>query len=378
MEGQDLAMGTKILFQNRPNCFTQRGGDTSLMERLAEELTKRGYQIDYDFSPNARPEDYALVHLFNFATPEISEHHARKAVAAGVPFVVTTLYEDWPLFFNKMHLFAEVMLAYVTHGQKEEHWLELRAAIAQAESRAPANNQFAASNAAALFVTGEAEATALRRDYGQGAEEMSGRLNAASPALKIHTAYLGCEISETEASPELFISEYGISDFILCVGRLEARKNQLLLLKALEDVDLPLVFACGDFAYDERYAAACRSFKRKGQTIFLKQLSAEMLCSAFTAAKVHALPSWYELPGLVSIEAARYGCNVVASDYGTARDYLGSSAFYCAPDNPEDIKNAVLAAFHSENSPSLKKAVQRFTWSEHAAEVEQVYRQILS
>ncbi|MCB0311507.1 MAG: glycosyltransferase, partial [Bdellovibrionales bacterium] len=170
--------------------------------------------------------------------------------------------------------------------------------------------------------------------------------------------------------------EYGVRDFVLCVGRIESRKNQLMLLKALEDSELTVVLAGGGFTYQPEYDQAVRRFVRKGRTIVLDKLSPEMLASAYCAAKVHCLPSWYELPGLVSLEAAHYGCNVVATRSGSTTDYLGDNAFYCDPWSEDSIKNAVLAGYFSPLNSDLKNIVSAFTWERSANEVLKVYREV--
>ena len=195
------------------------------------------------------------------------------------------------------------------------------------------------------------------------------------PAVEIYRC--GCEIGAFRDNGERFRRETGLEDFVLCVGRLEWRKNQLMLLKALEDSELPLVFATGGFTYQPQYEEVCRKFQRRGQTVFLGRLAPDLLASAFAAARVHALPSWYELPGLVSLEAAHYNTNVVITDYGTARDYFEEDAFYCRPDDPQSIHNAVCAAYYSPVRPHLADRVAQYTWQRAADRNLEIYEQVL-
>jgi len=103
-----------------------------------------------------------------------------------------------------------------------------------------------------------------------------------------------------------------------------------------------------------------------------------MLYSAFSAAKVHALPSWFELPGLVSLEAAWFGCNVVGTEFGTLRDYLGNAAFYCNPGDPSSIKTAVMAAYEAPKDPTLRSLAGEFTWERTACAIWDNYRETVS
>lgn len=354
----------RILMRNRSNAFTQRGGDTIVMERLREGLRALGAVVDFDETNQADVRSYDLAHLFNFATPELTEALAKQSAAYGRPFVVTTLYEDWPRFYNQMQIHFQALAAYVQAGQPRQAWNDLAQAAKGTSPHPRLENAWTAKHASALLATGEAERDTLKRDYGD--------------SLPIYINHVGCDISPFQDDGALFRDKFKVSDFILCVGRLETRKNQLMLLKALEDSDITLVFAAGGFTYQPDYAAACKAFRRKGKTVFIERLTPEELSSAYAASRAHALPSWYELPGIVSLEAARLGTNVLVTEFGTSRDYFSSSAFYAQPDKPDDILNAATAAFHRPKDGRLKQQVAAYTWENSAREVFSVYEQILA
>lgn len=360
---RDSSARTRILMLNRPNARVQPGGDTVVMERICQGLIEKGCAVDIDLDGGKSIKDYDLVHIFNFATPQITEDYARRAKVAGVPYVVTTMYEDRPRFFNQMLAHFEVLREYVVGGQENRIYQEL---ILQARNVAHASkwdNTFAAENAACLIATGQAERSALRRDY-----------NNCAP---VEIYRLGCDIIDQRDGGELFTQKTGLRDFVLCVGRLETRKNQLMLLRALEESDLTVVFAGGGFTYQPEYEALCQKFKRRGKTFFLDKLSRTMLVSAYEAASVHVLPSWYELPGIVSMEAARLGTNVVVSDYGTPRDYFGDRAYYCQPDDVDSIYNAVVAAYYAPTRTGLESSIADCTWENAASRVMEIYNQVL-
>lgn len=351
-----------ILMQNRPNTFTQRGGDTVVLEKLLNGLQKRGVKVTVDLEGREDPAKFDLVHLFNFALPEFTKILAERAHAAGVPFVVTTLYEDIPQFHNQSIALARILCDYVNGGQDRVWYERNRLHPDRISACAPFANSWTATHAAALFPNGSREAGVIRRDYPN-----------AGPTVEVK---LGYEVGPRGNAQE-FEREYGVKDFVLCVGRFESRKNQLMLLKALEDSELPVVLAGGGFSYQPDYDAAVRKFQRKGKTLILGKLSAEMLANAYAAAKVHVLPSWYELPGLVSLEAAFYGCNVVVTDRGTARDYFGDLAFYCDPAHDLSVLNAVLAAYYAPVNGALKEVVMKNTWDTTAQKTFEEYQRLV-
>ena len=141
-----------------------------MLERLSEGLAVRGYEVTVDVAGERNPQDYEVVHLFNLATTQLTQSLAQRAQAAGVPFVVTSLYEDLPEFHNQSHAIAATLLDYVKGGQDRNWWRAHRidlsdlGTIARSQ-RFPAD--WIVQNAAALFANGAGEARALKRDYPQ-------------------------------------------------------------------------------------------------------------------------------------------------------------------------------------------------------------------
>ena len=72
------------------------------------------------------------------------------------------------------------------------------------------------------------------------------------------------------------------------------------------------------------YARECRR-AGEGLVTWLGRLdhTIPLLASAYAAARVFALPSWFETPGLAALEAALAGCAVVITPYGSTREYFG-------------------------------------------------------
>lgn len=348
----------------RENAFIERGGDTVVMERLHEWLNRFGHTAVIDIESKEDPRRFDLVHLFNFATPKATEPLARACVEAKTPFVVTTMYEDWPMFFNQMVIKDMILRTYVKYDQTPEAWEKLSEFTKRVFPSHIQDNTYTAHYASALIPTGYHEAVSLRRDY---------------PHTNLIEIYhCGTEVSPCSDGGEAFRKTYGVEDFILCVGRLEKRKNQLSLLKALEDSPLTVVFAMGGFTFETEYEAGCRAFKRKGRTMFVGKIPPELLASAYEAARVHVLPSWYELPGLVSIEAAARGTNIVVSDYGTIRDYVGDDAFYASPADIDDIARVVERAWQAPKNPALSERVKKFTWENATRRNIEIYEMALA
>jgi hypothetical protein len=169
----------------------------------------------------------------------------------------------------------------------------------------------------------------------------------------------------------LFVAKYGLRDFVLCVGRVEKKKNQLSLIAAVLPTGIPLVIV--GQPNPEPYLELCRRYA--GNNVhFIPSLSEEELASAYAAAKVHALTSWVELPGLTSIEAAAAGCNIVTTDRGSPPEYFADMAWYCDPARVDSIREAVVAAYGTPRTGKLRERIrEHYTWKQAAERTREGY-----
>jgi glycosyltransferase involved in cell wall biosynthesis len=105
------------------------------------------------------------------------------------------------------------------------------------------------------------------------------------------------------------------------------------------------------------------------------------LASAYTACRVHALPSWAETCGLVNLEAGACGAAVVAGVLGYECEYLGDLADYCDPADVDSIAAAVRRAWDRRDPARAdrlrRRVLDRFTWAETARATFDAYRRVL-
>ena len=137
--------------------------------------------------------------------------------------------------------------------------------------------------------------------------------------------------------PELFSADriQPLEEFrnsVLCVGRIEGRKCQLELVRALSGTDLKLVLIGKPAPNHIQYFNQIKREMGRNVTI-LGEIQHQDLARYYASCKVHALVSWMETTGLSSLEAGAMGANIVITDKGDTRDYFGDLAHYCSPDS---------------------------------------------
>ena len=91
---------------------------------------------------------------------------------------------------------------------------------------------------------------------------------------------------------------------------------------------------------------------------YLGWLSEAELISLYKKAKVFALPSFVEGVGMVALEAACYGCEIVLTDIGAPKEYYKGRAVLVNPKDVDSIGKGVLEAMNIKKAqPELKSYI---------------------
>lgn len=208
-------------------------------------------------------------------------------------------------------------------------------------------------------------------------EQLAGMFNLA-PGLFTPIVNGVDDIFFEPVSPCLFREHFGIKEsFALCMGNIEARKNQLGLIEAMRGSGIHLVLAGQEREAD--YAASCRDMA-DGTVHFIGKLEhgSELQRSAYAAASALVLPSTLETPGLAALEAGACGCSLALTEVGCTREYFGEYAEYLNPHDADSIRNTVVDAMKKQRNPALASNVrEHFTWHVAAGQLVRVYAAVL-
>lgn len=338
-------------------------------------LRKAGIAVDLSLSSHPQCKPYDLVHVFHHAwKTEDNLHQAVCAKFHGLPVVVSTIYMELSetnfalraipkIFRVPLQAEREALLANLAEGR-----LSIRG-FAQGDP-IPVRPGIEEAQKALFDLADHLIGLSLTE------------IRQIGLALNVHKPFTivpNCADPGVfaKADPTWFVGRYGLRDFVISVGHIEGRKNQLMLLYALRGTGLPVVVVGAPHRSDPPYFDLCRQYAPEG-TLFISQLSQPELASAFAAARVHALPSWTEGASLAGIEAAMAGCNIVVGDRAGEWEYYGEEAFYCNPASISSIRAAVERAFRAvdpERKERIRKRVlAEFTFEKAAAKTLQAYK----
>lgn len=342
-----------------PNGSRVPGGHVVQIERTAQALGDAGIEVVTEFSPDPAPVEVDLVHGFGLDAADIRRWHTRR-----VPVALSSIYWDRAyrtgdgprpgartLAGRGMRAFQFARASLRGRGPLIEACLQVvdheREMIAAFES------------ADLLLPNARGEAASIEADLG-----------VSTPMTPVPNGVDPASFSEP-AGP------FEARSYVLFVGRIEPHKNQLGLIRALKDTGLPLTIAGPDHPDHRPYAEQCRA-EGAGWVTNTGRVTDDELRQLYRGARVHALPSWFETTGLVSLEAALSGCSVVSTSRGHAREYLDDLARYCDPADTGSIRGAVRQAWSAPPSPDLKRRIlDHYTWDHVAAETADAYRALL-
>jgi glycosyltransferase involved in cell wall biosynthesis len=197
---------------------------------------------------------------------------------------------------------------------------------------------------------------------------------------RIRVVPLGASAPTVAPAPASRLAELGLSGhFVLQVGRIETRKNQLAALAAVERLDGVTLAVAGP----ERDPAIAAKLRESDRCRVLGRVDQPTLELLYKRADAVVVPSLYEGFGLPLLEAMARGKVVVAAKASSLPEVGGEAALYFhdAAD-PEQLARVLEIALGDEPlRKSLAKAARdrakRFTWDRCAAGVAEVIRELI-
>ncbi|KLU62989.1 D-inositol-3-phosphate glycosyltransferase [Peptococcaceae bacterium CEB3] len=333
----------KVLFQIRPDYLRNPAGDTVQAVSTGRELKALGVEVAISPDPNALLTSFDLIHIFNFTRIKESYMFFLNAQKQHKKIVVSPIYWNPENFLRRQGAKPQDLAVWKLNQP-------MRSRVAEGSDLLLPNSTLEADNLTADF-PGHAPCRVVPNGFPD-----------AFPAI----------------GPEPFRRRFPAlpAEFVLCAARVSPRKNQLGLAQACKDLGLTLVLAGP--VNDRNYFNLVRPFPN---VVYLGTLQGEILASAYACAKIHALPSWFETPGLSSLEAAACGAAVLSTDQGSPREYFRDLAVYVRPEKSGNLDEALdkglKEALNLSPLPLTDHVRSHYPWSRIARLTLEAYEDLL-
>lgn len=166
---------------------------------------------------------------------------------------------------------------------------------------------------------------------------------------KISVVYQGChpafcqQVSENQK--ETVRRKYNLPEtFLLNVGAIEPRKNQLLILKALKAsaIETPLVIAGRKTDYLAELQQFIENKKLQNQVFILPNVDFGDLPALYQSASVFIYPSQFEGFGIPIVEALQSGVPVIAAKGSCLEESGGPSSRYVSSNDETELAEQIL------------------------------------
>ena len=206
---------------------------------------------------------------------------------------------------------------------------------------------------------------------------------------RVTTVYQGCSERFAQIQPEEVAAARQAlrlpQRYMLFVGSIEERKNLLLAVEALsqlQDKELHLVAVGRRTPYVQQVLDRARRLGVMSRLHLLHQVGATYLPGIYGGAEVFVYPSRFEGFGIPIIEALNAGIPVIGATGSCLEEAGGPTSLYTDPDNADMLASLIDRVLIDISLRRLmidegRSYVERFTPKRIARDLSQVYEQVM-
>lgn len=165
---------------------------------------------------------------------------------------------------------------------------------------------------------------------------------------KIEVIYQSCDAQFAEKisneAKDKIKKHYQLpEEYLLNVGTIQSRKNALLIVKALKelDSDIKLVLIGKESPYAEIIKDYIRAKDLQNRVIFLKNVAFKDFPAIYQQAKVFIYPSEFEGFGIPIVEALNSGVPLIAAKGSCLEEAGGKDSIYIDPKNHIELAQKI-------------------------------------
>ena len=188
----------------------------------------------------------------------------------------------------------------------------------------------------------------------------------------------------TQEARNAIIQKYDLPEkYLLSVGTIEERKNLMLIVRALKEVDdIHLVVVGKQTNYTETVKEYVKQNDLTARVHFLQNVTYSDLPGIYQQAEVFIYPSRFEGFGIPIIEAMHSGVPVIAAKGSCLEEAGGPGSIYVDPDNEIDLAKQIknILENHEQKANMIisgKQYLEKFEDKKIADQIIQLYQNVI-
>lgn len=377
----------KVLMLGRTelNKIGLTSGDKIQIENTAKELRQLGIEVDIKAGIHFDMAGYDIIHLFQLDwTPE-TYFNALNAKKLNKPLVVSPIHHSVAEVqrFDNEYAFDFRRISRILFNN------QFHRDTFKNVYRSLFNTQKLLPTLASIFIGLEKMHTEVLKLADLVLVQTEGEAQDLKQTYKVDFKYkvvpngVGKNYLDLQQNQN-YKNALPFENYIICVARIEPRKNNLSIIKAVQNLrkklnkDLKLVFV-GLKAFNKHPEYILRfnyALWKNSWITYLKSVPYDQMPNLYHFSKVCVSASWFETTGLTSLEALFCGANAVSAGE-RARECLGDLVSYCDPGDVLSIQNAIEKEYFAKR-PSLNfDRINTYTWENAAKLTLEAYNNIV-
>jgi glycosyltransferase involved in cell wall biosynthesis len=200
---------------------------------------------------------------------------------------------------------------------------------------------------------------------------------------KIKVVYQSCNdlfLNATNLQGAIDNTSFNLpQQYLLSVGTIEERKNQLLILEAIKNTDLHLVLVGKQKMYAAKLKGYIAAHKMEDRVHFIEQADNHALLTIYQKASALIYASLYEGFGIPLLEAMALGIPVISSNASSLSEVGGEAALYFDPKSVSQLEEQIQKLMNNHELKNTlilkgKAQVQKFSKAQMAKDLMAIYK----
>lgn len=386
----------KIGFANRFDCLTRIGGDTVQMLKTKDYIEKLYPNVEIEIYTDPeelkKAKNIDLIHIFNIQTSNETQKFINVAKEKKIKTVLSTIYWDLststyidysanfgifatyiPNILQKALISIINFFVLLIPNLKMKYKNGIEKGLYGTKKNIKAGQKILL-DVDYLLPNSPEELDCIAKYFKIDKSKLTQKTIIIPNAVDF-------ELTEYEYEfPKNIKFIKNLKNIVIEAARIEPLKNQLNVVNALINYpEIPIVFV-GRVISQKYFNQLKKISEKRGNVYFIEHVDRKILFEIYKRATVHVLPSFRESPGLSSLEARFFNCQIVVSDqkFCPIKYYdFAEIGYICDPFSPKSIKHSILKAIKSPKPDINNSYKEQFSYNNVAKMTFDAYITVL-